>query len=151
MVNIVKGEDLVLQHDPGKGAWTYYLIIPNTANLKGKWGTLKVSGYIDNFKIDSKNLAPRKCLDKLLAINKEIRKAINKKAGDKVNVTLYLDVVEKLVDDSQILLSFEDALVLEKFKLLDEAAQKVIIDEILSQENEDKQVRKILHYIDKWS
>jgi hypothetical protein len=148
---LIKEEDLILQYDPGKGAWTYHLVIPNTANMKGKWGSLKVSGNIDGFSISSKNLSPRKKSDKLLAINDEIRKAINKTGGDKVKVTLYLDVIEKLADDDQIVLSFQDALVLDKFKSLAKTKQKSIIDDILSQPNEDKQVERILFYINKWA
>ena len=44
---IIENEKLTLQYIPGNGAWTYQLIIPNTKNIKGKWGELKVSGTID--------------------------------------------------------------------------------------------------------
>ena len=53
-------------------------------------GDLKVSEFIDNYKIECKNIAPKKGYDKLLSINSEIRQAIGKKAGDIVTVTLYL-------------------------------------------------------------
>ncbi len=41
---IVENEKLEIQYIPGNGAWTYYLLIPNTKNIKGKWGDIKVSG-----------------------------------------------------------------------------------------------------------
>lgn len=44
---IVENEKLTLQYIPGNGAWTYQLIIPNTKDIKGKWGDLKVSGNKD--------------------------------------------------------------------------------------------------------
>jgi hypothetical protein len=47
---IVENEELTLQYIPGNGAWTYQLIIPNTKDIKGKWGDLKVTGTIDGYK-----------------------------------------------------------------------------------------------------
>jgi hypothetical protein len=46
---LVKDEQLPIPFNPGKGAWTYSIIIPDTKDLKGKWGDLKVSGCIDNY------------------------------------------------------------------------------------------------------
>jgi hypothetical protein len=66
------------------------LRIPNSKHINGKWGDIKVSGLIDNYKIEARNLAPIKGEDKMLSINSEIRKAINKKGGDIVTESLYL-------------------------------------------------------------
>ncbi len=63
---------LKLQYKRGFGAWTYHLRIPDTMD------------------IDGLNLAPRKNEDKILSINKEVRDAIKKGAGDTVTVTLDL-------------------------------------------------------------
>ncbi|KIA83840.1 hypothetical protein OA84_10285, partial [Kaistella solincola] len=90
MEYLVKDEKLELKHQPGKGAWTYHLQIPNTKHIVGKWGSMKVSGTIDNYSIESINLAKLGDQDKLISINDKIRKAINKSGGDTVTVTLYL-------------------------------------------------------------
>ena len=58
--------------------------------LNGNCGEILVSGFIDNFKIERRNLAPIKGEEKMLSINAEIRNAINKKGGDIMTVTLYL-------------------------------------------------------------
>jgi Domain of unknown function (DUF1905) len=87
---IIKNQQLELIHQEGKGAWTYHLIIPNSKQIEGKWGDIKVAGFIDDYKLEEKNLAPIKASDKMLSINNEIRKAISKKGGDMVCVTLYL-------------------------------------------------------------
>ena len=81
---------LKLQYKRGFGAWTYHLRIPDTMDIEGKWGSMKVIGWIDNYHIDGLNLAPRKNEDKILSINKEIRDVIKKGAGDTVTVTLDL-------------------------------------------------------------
>ena len=87
---IVKDKELILKFMPGKGSWTYLLEIPDTKDIKGNWGSIKVSGFIDNYPIESKNLLPLKGQDKILSINNTIRKAINKSGGEPVIVTLYI-------------------------------------------------------------
>lgn len=51
MSYIVRDQELVLQHWPGKGAWTYHLIIPNSRDIPGTWGHIKVSGTIDDYTV----------------------------------------------------------------------------------------------------
>ena len=51
---------------------------------------MKVSGTIDDYEVKDLNLAPRKNEDKIISINRKIREAIGKGAGDTVKVTLYL-------------------------------------------------------------
>ena len=90
MYYLIKNEKLILQYEPGKWARTYNIKIPNTAHIKGKRWSLKVSWYIDTYPIIWKNLFSIKWEDKIISINKTIRKAINKNSGDIVNVTLHL-------------------------------------------------------------
>ena len=82
MEYLVKDKKLELKYQPGKGAWTYHIQIPNTRHIAGKWGSMKVAGTIDNYKIESINLAKLGDEDKLISINGKIRKAINKSGGD---------------------------------------------------------------------
>ena len=44
---LVKDQKLELKYEPGKGAWTYHIQIPNTKHLVCRWGFSKVSGFID--------------------------------------------------------------------------------------------------------
>jgi len=90
MRKIIENQILKLQYKKGYGAWTYHLVIPNTADIDGRWGSLKVSGLIDGYELKEMNLAPRKNKDKIISINKEIRNSIGKSGGDTVTVTLYL-------------------------------------------------------------
>ena len=138
-------------YQSGKGAWTYHLRIPNSKNIDGKWGDIIVSGFIDNYKIERRNLAPIKGEDKMLSINAEIRKAINKKGGDIVTVTLYLLSNKVKITENQILETFKESNVLKAFKELNEAEKNEILDSIISQKNEEKQIRIIIKNIDKLS
>lgn len=148
---LIKDKKIELKYQLGKGAWTYHLRIPNSKNIEVKWGDIKVSGFIDNFKIESRNLAPIKGEDKMLSINSEIRKAINKKGGDIVTVTLYLVSNPKKITESQILETFQDSNVLKAFKKLNETEKNEILDSIISQQNEEKQLKIILKHIAKLS
>ena len=40
---IIKDQKLELIYEYGKGAWTYHLRIPNSKDIDGKWGEIKVS------------------------------------------------------------------------------------------------------------
>ena len=151
MEYIIKDEKLELKYQSGKGAWTYHLRIPNSKNIEGKWGDIKVSGFIDNFKIEARNLAPIKGEDKMLSINGEIRKAINKNGGDIVNVTLYLLSNKEKINESQILETFKESNVLQAFNELTEVEKNDILESIISQKNEEKQIKIIIKHIDKLS
>jgi hypothetical protein len=145
---IVENEELTLQYIPGNGAWTYQLIIPNTKDIKGKWGDLKVTGTIDGYKIKKKNLGPVKNSDKKMSINSEIRKAINKDGGDTVMVTLYLENQTETNDSSEILECFKDAQVLRIFERLDKIEQTEILKEIWNIATDDQKAEKIIKAIE---
>lgn len=151
MEYLVKDEKLELKYQPGKGAWTYHIQIPNTKQIVGKWGSMKVSGTIDNYKIESINLAKLGDEDKLISINGKIRKAINKSGGDMVIVTLYLLNSKEQITEKEVLETFKDSGVLKAFKKLTEDKQNEIVGKITFLKSEDKQVKMILKYIDQLS
>ncbi|WP_339654122.1 YdeI/OmpD-associated family protein [uncultured Maribacter sp.] len=151
MEYLVKDEKLELKYEPGKGAWTYHIQIPNTKHLVGKWGSMKVSGTIDNYKIERINLAKLGDQDKLISINANIRKAISKSGGDTVTVSLYLLTLKEQITDKEVLETFKDSGVLKAFKKLTKDGQNEIIEKITSLKSEDKQVKMILKYIDQLS
>ena len=151
MEYLVKDEILELKYERGKGAWTYHIQIPNTKHIVGKWGSMKVAGTIDNYKIESINLAKLGDEDKLISINDKIRKAINKSGGDKVRVTLCLLTSKEQITEKEILETFKESGILKTFKKLTDEEQKEIIGKIASTKSEDKQIKVILKYIDQLS
>ncbi|RUA33911.1 MAG: hypothetical protein DSY77_07820 [Bacteroidetes bacterium] len=150
MKPLIENHELELKYKEGNGAWTYHLIIPNTANIEGKWGSLKVSGWIDNYKIEELNLAPLKNQDKMISINKEIRKSIGKSAGEMVNVTLSLKNKNQSLSDAIIRESFNDAGVLKHFQSLNELDQSEILTDINSMRSEDNKIEKLNDYINRF-
>lgn len=148
---LVKDQKLELIYEPNKGAWTYHIQIPNTKHIIGKWGSLKVSGFIDDYKIESINLFTITGQDKLISVNEKIRKAIKKSGGETVNVTLYLLTSKEQITEKQIIETFTDSGVLEAFKNLSEDESNNVIEEITSTKSEDKQIKTILKFIDQLS
>ena len=151
MEYLVKNKKLELKHEPGKGAWTYHIQIPDTKHITGKWGSLKVSGTIDNYKIESINLFTITGQDKLISINEKIRKAINKSGGDTVTVTLYLLSPKQQITEKQVLETFQESGVLKPFKKLSSSERTEIIRKITSLKSEDKQIKMILEIIERLS
>ena len=144
---LVKDKQLELKYEPGKGAWTYHVQIPNTKHIVGKWGSLKASGTIDNYPIEKINLFTISGRDKLISINEKIRKAINKTGGDKVKITLYLLTSNEQITEDEILETFSQSGVLEVFESLTEDEKKRIIEEIKSKNSDEKQIKYILKCI----
>ena len=151
MKTILKNEKLILRHEPGKGAWTYHLVIPGTKDIRGSWGEMKVSGTIDGYEFKDLNLAPVTDADKMISVNGTIRKAINKSGGDEVIVTMYKNSDNKVSSKDQLLDCFDDAGLLKEFKALPNDEQEEIINTILSQPNESRQEQKIVAAIKKLS
>ena len=151
MEYLIKDKQLELKYEPGKGAWTYHIQIPNTKHIVGKWGTLKVSGTVDNYTIESINLFTITGQDKLISINNKIRTAINKSGGDTVTVTLFLLTSKERTTEKEVLETFKDSEVLKAFKKLSNEEREEIIGKITALKSDDKQVKMISKYIDQLS
>lgn len=144
---LIKDEKLELKYEPGKGAWTYHIQIPNTKHIRGKWGSLKVSGSIDGYRLESKNLFTITGKDKLLSVNETIRKAINKSGGD--IVTLYLLKKTEQITENQILETFKELGVSKEFSKIHKSERDEILKTILAQNTEEKQLKIIGQQVDR--
>lgn len=144
---IVQDEEVVLTHWPGKGAWTYHLVIPNSRGIVGTWGNIKVSGTLDDYAFQSKNLAPVKSGDKILAVNAAVRKRLGKQAGDTVRVTMYREVATVPSAEADVLACLDDANVLAQFNAQSAAARETMLRDVLSQPTEASQEKKIMALI----
>lgn len=149
MKELIKNKKLILQYVPGKGAWTYHLVLPGTKDIKGKWGFIKVSGTIDGYEIKDLNLAPITGADKRISVNKEIREAIGKGGGDEVIVTMYKTSDNRLTHENEVKECFKDSDVYKDFTSLSQDEQEYILEDILSQHDEHSQEKKIIMHVKK--
>ncbi len=145
---IIENEYL-LQKFQGKGGWTYVHIPEILHPKKRSSGWLKVKGKIDSFEISNFSLAPMGNGKFFLPVKAEIRKRINKQAGDYVKIILFEDhsvftIPEELLDCLKI-----DELAYEKFINLKQRYQKEFVNWIYAAKKEETKASRIISTIEK--
>lgn len=133
-----------IQRQPTKGGWHYVVIpgIPTTEKLYA--GLVKVSGTVDHYEIKQFNLLPMKNGDMLLPLKAALRKAINKKEGDTVQVILFRDSSDVVVPD-YIIASFMDSpKAYHFFMSLSESNKKYYVDWIEASKKMETKANRII-------
>jgi hypothetical protein len=85
-------DQFIIQKMDVKGGW-HYITLPYSkfAKTKNPFGWIIVKGKIDDYSISQYKLWPTKEGKLFLALKKDIRKQIQKEAGQKVTIILYVD------------------------------------------------------------
>lgn len=81
---------VMLVRAPGKGGWTYAPVGEAPFKVKTHFGTLKVSGRVDDVVLENVQLMPMGQGRRFLPVNAALRKRLGKQAGDVVQVQLFV-------------------------------------------------------------
>jgi hypothetical protein len=133
----------------GKGGWHFVIIKGIPKSNRGKNGIVRVSGTIDTYKVTKYNLMPVKNGDLFLPIKTEIRKKLNKKEGDSIQIILFEDT-SPLEIPAELIMCFKDEpIAFKTFHGLSDAEQKQYLDWIYSAKKEETKIDRIAKTINK--
>lgn len=133
---------------PGKGGWTFIVISEIGPEVKRHYGTVGATGQIDDYTLKQVNLMPMKTGDLFFPVKAEIRKHIQKEAGDQVRLVLYS--IEEVVDtesDFKLCLS-EEPKAQKNFEKLTKKDQKELLEWLSASRSEDERVNRMARAID---
>jgi hypothetical protein len=141
-------DEFVLKKFPGKGGWTYTEIPQIRPSKHSPFGWVRVSGLIDGLPIHRIKLMPLGNGNLFLALNSALRKKINKEAGDKVILEIWVDEHPNDIP-AEILecLNQEPPEIKEQFFKLSEFKRNLHIQLLLDAKTEEAKVDRILALI----
>ncbi len=141
---LVSGSYL-LEKFAGKGGWTYIALpeIPNQKNFPFGW--MLVDGTVDTYPLHQHKLMPQGNGHLMLSVNASIRKAIQKQAGDTVQLELYratahAEVPQEILD----CLAMESKTVQDNFTQLPAADKQQFMRWIYEAKTEDTKAKRIV-------
>lgn len=134
---------LKLERFPGKGGWTFARV-PDVIQGKGKpFGWVRVKGSIDGYKISQCHVMPMGDGKLFLPVRAEIRKKIQKEAGDWVHVILYRDQQRLKISDELVDCLKDEPESFEFFRSLSDSEQNAYIKWIYSAKREETKAERI--------
>lgn len=143
MKPIVKGTFL-LERIPGKGGWTYALVPRIMQDGKRPFSYVKVKGTIDDYEISKLNLMPFSGGEHhFLPVKAEIRKAINKEAGDSVKIVLYHDADPQEIPAEMLECLHDEPKALQFFNGLRESEKKYYIQWVYGAKKEETRISRM--------
>lgn len=154
MPHPIINQKYLLNKMPGKGGWTFIVITEIPKEKRGYFGMVKISGQIDDYKLENVSLMPMKNGNLFLPVKAEIRKRIGKEAGAWVDLVLYSDTValeeSSLSTEEELLLCLEDEPnALKNYKKCSKAEKEAFIQWIDNAKNEEAKVERMVQAIDR--
>ena len=135
-------KNYLLQKFEGKGGWTF-AEIPEIPMPKTSFGMLKVKGKIDNYEFSDVRLLPLGNGHLFMAVNLQLRRKIDKHAGDTVHIVIYNDDLPTMIPEELALcMNFEDG-VMDKFQFYSDGEKKAFVNWIYSAKTEQTKIDRI--------
>ena len=144
--------EYLLEKFPGKGGWTY-ACIPEIAQDKNKpFGWVIVSGTIDGYTLDKYKLMPMGNGKLFLPVKASIRKLIQKEAGDKVRITLFVDQLpSEITEELQLCFAQEPEVLFQTFLQLTDKKKQNFLHRIYSCKTEEEKAQQIVKMMEELS
>jgi hypothetical protein len=141
--------EYLLKKFAGRGGWTYALLPEILPEKRFPFGWMRVSGKIDEYKLDQVKLMPFGDGTLFLPVKSAIRKEIKKEEGDRVRIILYKEDDSNALPE-EILDCLKDCPTsYKRFLELPGWEQKLFMDSIREAQNPDKKVDRIVKMIEK--
>jgi hypothetical protein len=139
----------LLEKFPGKGGWTYAVIPEILPDKRAPFGWVRVKGRIDGYEIQNYKLLPMGNGRLFLPVKADIRKKIEKKEGDWVNVVLYADLTPTQIPQEFLDCLIEDQTAYQTFLSYTDGQQKEFIDWIYAAKTDETKVDRIAKTLNK--
>jgi hypothetical protein len=138
-----------LEKFPGKGGWTFAQIPEIPSDKHSHFGWVKVKGFIDDHAFSNYHLMPMGNGKLFLPVKAAIRKKINKKEGDWVNVILFPDN-DPLTIPAELQECLEDEPKAQKtFHRFSDSEKKYYIEWIYGSKKEETRIKRIVQTIER--
>ena len=138
-----------LQKFPGKGGWTFVAIPEVLQDKTSPFGWVTVKGSIDDYAIKNYKLQPMGNGKLFLPVKAQIRKIIQKQAGDFVQVILYKEDAPIEIPSELKSCLLDEPNAYEKFTAYTQGQQKEFIDWIYAPKKVETKVARIVIVINK--
>ncbi len=150
-ISPIVNKKYLLEKYPGKGGWTFATIPEIPQDKHAHFGWVKVKGSIDGYEIKKYNLMPMGNGHLFLPVKAEIRKQINKQAGDFVHVILYLDNEPLEIPEEFFICLNDEPEALKFFNSIKESDQHNYIKWIYAAKTESTKIDRIADVINRLS
>ncbi len=147
MANPIVDKTYKIKKKAGKGGWSYVVLPGIPSGAKSTLGLVRVKGFVDTYELRQFNLLPMKNGSMLLPLKAPLRKAIKKKEGDGVHVTLFVDrspvdIPEEILDSV-----VDSPRAYEFFLKLSDSNKKYYIDWIVDSKKIETKAARIIKMI----
>lgn len=138
-----------LKKYPGKGGWIYAVINEIPKKHRGKYGSVRVRGTIDDYEIKQYSLMPLKSVGLFFPIKAEIRKKIGKTEGDWIHIKLYKDDSVLEIPNELTLCLMEEPEAHRFFLSLSQSEQRLYVLWIFSAKRMETKTTRIVKSIER--
>jgi hypothetical protein len=148
---LVKGT-FIIEKFPGKGGWSYVDLSHIPLDPNNPFGWVIVKGFIDDYKLKQFKLMPMGQGGVFMSLRADLRKKLNKQAGDSVYLELYNDASPTEIP-GEILECFkgESAKLYETFVSFTEGERKSYLDWIYKAKTVETKAERIASLMDRLS